>query len=644
MARIAVILPYDTPMLRELFVDIAQSLKVELVFAHAYLGEAYPVIQRLRREMHLDAVIARNVTASMIRQRFELPVVDLELTSFDLLRGCHKLAGKCRRIGYFQFSEVPMYFDAKSIESILTIPIESIEVSREDTNIDYLELLEERGCDGLATSSHVIYSHCADKIEAVHLEISREEITSALTRALNTIDVCSRDLIRTEFLRSVLNSLGDGFVATDAKGYIILINSAMEAILCENSASLIGLPKAAALAKHPFLQEVFQAEDGAIITHQQLQYTVNHREKVSGAFSMSEIISVASVSGIQRLERNLRRKLAERGFEAKYTFGSIIGKSEAMEALKQKAAGYAASKSNILIVGESGTGKEMFAQSIHNASACQNGPFVAINCAALPDNLLESELFGYEEGAFTGARKGGKPGLMEMAHGGTLFLDEISELSVALQAKLLRSLQERQIGRIGGDKLIPIDCRFVFATNRNLRSWIDQGRFREDLFYRINVLLLTLPPLKERGEDIMQIAYHMLSRKNEEIGKTVTLDEEMARWLMSYHWPGNIRELENLVERLIVMTGDGEIPWDIFSALIGELTGRTEAVPTLLEGELLLLRCGTMEEIEQQVLEETARRKGGHIGEICEELGISRTTYWRKTHQTTDKILPAGPE
>lgn len=216
--------------------------------------------------------------------------------------------------------------------------------------------------------------------------------------------------------------------------------------------------------------------------------------------------------------------------------------------------------STVLIRGESGTGKELFARAIHMESFRSGKPFVPINCAAFPENLLESELFGYVEGAFTGASKGGKTGLIEYAHNGTLFLDEIGELSPRLQVKLLRVLQEGQVRKIGDSKEHPVDVRIIAATNRNLEDMMKLGTFREDLYYRLNVVPIFIPPLRQRKEDIPILGRHLINKFNSRLNKRVeSISEEALDKLMAYHWPGNIRELENVLERAMILTPDEKI-------------------------------------------------------------------------------------
>ena len=257
---------------------------------------------------------------------------------------------------------------------------------------------------------------------------------------------------------------------------------------------------------------------------------------------------------LEKRQNELRSQLLHKGYRAKYRFDDVIGTSQSIEKTKQILKKMAVTESPVLLIGETGTGKELFAHAVHLASGRCGGPFVAINVAAMPENLLESELFGYEEGAFTGARKGGRPGLFEFAHKGTLFLDEVEGMSQAMQVKLLRVLQEREIMRVGGNQIINVDVRIVAATNESLEEKVEDGSFRRDLYYRLNALPALIPPLRERGNDILLLIETFRQRCK---GRFI-LSDEVRDLLLHYSWPGNIRELQNVVEYLS-FTGQDEI-------------------------------------------------------------------------------------
>lgn len=257
---------------------------------------------------------------------------------------------------------------------------------------------------------------------------------------------------------------------------------------------------------------------------------------------------------LERRQNELRSQLLHKGYRAKYCFDDVIGCSPAIEKTKELLRRMAVTESPVLLVGETGTGKELFAHAVHQASRRSGGPFLAINVAAMPEHLLESELFGYEEGAFTGAKKGGRPGLFEFTHKGTLFLDEVEGMSPAMQVKLLRVLQEREVMRVGGNQIISVDVRIVAATNESLEEMVENGSFRRDLYYRLNALPALIPPLRERGEDIFLLIEEFRKR----VGGEFTLSDEVRQLLLKYNWPGNIRELSNVVEYLS-FTGQSQI-------------------------------------------------------------------------------------
>nr|MBI3613042.1 sigma-54-dependent Fis family transcriptional regulator [Nitrospirota bacterium] len=306
----------------------------------------------------------------------------------------------------------------------------------------------------------------------------------------------------------------------------------------------------------------------------------------------------------------------------------LVGSSPPMLEVYKLVAKVAAGKSTVLLEGESGTGKELVARAIHSNSARRDGPFVPVNCAALPETLLESELFGHERGAFTGA-VGAKPGLFETANGGTLFLDEIGDISPALQVKLLRVLQEQEVRRVGGTAVIRLDCRLIAATNRDLAALVKEGRFREDLFYRLNVVRITLPPLRERREDIPMLAHHFLQQGAGGPTHPIRgfLPETMA-CLQHYAWPGNVRELENVIERVVSLSRGplvlpSDLP-DVVRQARGDAVAGLGGRATGASGALL-----TLEEMEKRYLQQVLQETGGNKVQAAKILGIDRRTLYR---------------
>ena len=356
-------------------------------------------------------------------------------------------------------------------------------------------------------------------------------------------------------LKMILNFTSDSVIAVDLAGHITEFN--------ESSERSFGLKKREVQGRH--IGEVFpelgteevpkylEAVRDEIVTIGHIPYVLNRYGLYSEEDMLTGVVLFfQKYMEIEKTRNKLRSQMIPKGHVARYTMDSILGNSRVIRELKDVARRMAKSASTVLITGESGTGKEVFAQAIHNASSRKNMPFIAVNCSALAASLLESELFGYEEGAFTGARKGGKLGLFEMADKGTLFLDEIGEMPFELQAKLLRVLMEKEVMRIGGTDLIKVNVRIIAATNKDLLKLTREGRFREDLYYRINVLPLPLPPLRERKEDIPVLADFFL----QEFGAEKNLSKKILRILAAYDWPGNIRELHNCIEYMYQLSDE----------------------------------------------------------------------------------------
>lgn len=291
-----------------------------------------------------------------------------------------------------------------------------------------------------------------------------------------------------------------------------------------------------------------------------------------------------------------------------------------MEKLKKSAAKAAKGRSTVLIRGESGTGKELFAHAIHNSSARSEGKFVVVNCAAIPEDLLESEFFGYEEGAFTGAKQRGKIGKFDLANGGTLFLDEIGDMSLSLQAKLLRVLQEREFYRVGGNVRVKVDVRIIAATNRNLEEMVRQGEFREDLYYRLNVISLNIPPLRDRVQDVEYLITELMKELNSMLGTSITgISSQAKTALLRYEWPGNVRELRNVLERAMTFAEHGKI--------------QSEDLPDYLLSQLsspLIEQISLAEDAELGAIRKALSQTNGNKAKAAKLLGISRSGLYEK--------------
>jgi len=374
-----------------------------------------------------------------------------------------------------------------------------------------------------------------------------------------------------EMFELIFDCIYNGIMVTDAEGYVTHFNKPY--------GQFLGLDPVEQLGKH--CTEVIENTRMHIVA-QTGQAEINQSHLIKGQnmvvqripiWKKGKVIAVfgqvmfKDVKDVGKLAGELsllesKVKLYEEELinlrSTRYTFDSIFGQSDAIKTLKQEALRAAANQFPVLITGESGTGKELFAQAIHHASPRKVNPFVRINCAAIPRDLLESELFGYEKGAFTGARKGGKPGKFELARQGTVFLDEIGDLPIDMQPKLLRAIEDKEFERVGGTRIIQSDFRIIAATNRNLDDMISAGDFRKDLFYRLNVIPLSIPPLRERKSDILPVARYLLKQTVQDANLTeIKMEKEAERALKKYGWPGNVRELSNVLERsLSAIEGD----------------------------------------------------------------------------------------
>ncbi|WMJ82172.1 sigma 54-interacting transcriptional regulator [Clostridium sp. MB40-C1] len=360
---------------------------------------------------------------------------------------------------------------------------------------------------------------------------------------------------------------------------------------------------------------------------------LNNCGKVLGGIGMILFDDVGEMKELmdkyQKLDKEvklLRNEIAKIN-KAKYDLNSIVGNSPAIQECKNQVKKMVKVNSNVIIYGESGVGKELFAHSIHNESDRRYKPFVSVNCSAIPENLMESELFGYEEGAFTGAKKGGNIGKFELANGGSIFLDEIGEMPMYLQAKLLRVLQEKEVQRVGGKKTIQIDARVISATNKDLKIMVEKGKFREDLYYRLNVLSLEVPPLRKRKSDINLLVRNFVSEFYKETGLYRQLNDEVIKILSKYEWPGNIRELKNIVEKICVSADDvnvsiKDIPSDIINDFI-----KKESINNNTGLKNIMM------EIEKELIIKALIETKGNKRKAADKLEIPRSSLYRKLEE-----------
>ena len=424
----------------------------------------------------------------------------------------------------------------------------------------------------------------------------------------------------------IFNTINEGIVIANNKGEIIYINKAAISILKVDDKSIIGETISKVLPFCKLLSKTL-ATGKKYLHHEVYSEEYNNHYMVSSQPILDENGNLFGGVAVIRDMKTVRQIYQKITGQPSTSFNDIIHQSQIMEELILSAQHYASSNSTILIRGETGSGKELFARAIHNASSRRNNIFLAINCTAIPDTLLESELFGYEEGTFTGANKGGKLGLFELACDGTLFLDEIGDISSTLQAKLLRVLQEHTVRRIGGSREIPINVRIISATNRNLEEMVQNDMFRQDLYYRLNVIPLYLPPLRERREDIALLANYLFNSTVSDINPSVkTLSPEAIKKLESYDYPGNVRELSNIIERAINIARKPVItPDDIVFSTQNQSVNTNNYDNKIIDFNLNAAVKNTEKRIIREALKEfNSSRKLGAA------LGISHTSIIRK--------------
>ncbi len=501
------------------------------------------------------------------------------------------------------------------------------------------------GADAVRYAEQLGMKHCI-------IESSEQSILDGIARAQQMLHIekaaQEKQLslrVRLERYETVLRYTHDAIMAIDEHGNVDVVNPQAEKLLRKSRESILGKPVETVIPNTKMRQalEEQQVELDQLMEMGSTMVTTNRVPILIDGAVRGVVATFQDVKALQASEKKIRLKLYEKGLVAKYTFSDIKGQSDSLKKSLAMAQKYARSSSTILIHGETGTGKELFAQSIHNASTRAKGPFVAINCGSLPQNLLEAELFGYAEGAFTGALKGGKMGLFEVAHGGTIFLDEIGEMPLETQVHLLRVLQEKEIRRLGSDTVTPVDIRVVTATNRDLRKMIARGSFREDLYYRINVLNLEIAPLRERRADLREIAMDAFHSFLGTDLKHETVIHHFIERMQSYSWPGNARELCNMVERICVLLTQGENPAEVidyvqnllFAQDVDEL-GRTPQPAQIENAPLPPLH--DVEAWQRQRILAALRENNYEMTNTAKSLGIGRTTLWRRMKKYQIKL------
>jgi len=591
----------------------------------ALLDQSTEIVKYAEKQ-GVEAIISRGGTARIIEKAVPtVPVIEIQVSPYDMLNAIHTARKYGKNICIIGFRNI--------IEGVhLSGPILDANINAyyidddEDAEI-YIKQLINSGEKIDALLGGTVAENLALKynIPTVLLETGATAIDSSIKEARRILEVARKEKEKTEQFKAILQYISEGVISIDRDKKITTFNSAAGKIVGVLSEDAIG-QSIDELIPHTRLSKVIEKsipELGQVSKIGETQVLTNRVPIVLKGKTVGAVATFQDITKIQEYEQRIRAKLLTKGHVAKYSFSEIIGQSEVLEKVKERAKRYSTNNSTVLIVGESGTGKEMFAQSIHLESDRRYEPFIAVNCASISQNLLESELFGYEEGAFTGARKTGKYGLFTEAHGGTIFLDEIGEISIEFQSSLLRVIQEREVRPVGSTKVIPIDIRIIVATNKNLLQEVDKGNFRSDLYYRLNILKLQVPTLRDRKSDITLLSKHFVNRISSKYNKIVEISNDALNKLQSYHWPGNIRELENIIERLVVLN-DGIITCEQVEEVLDEQVTEANYKDTNKGYNI-----DSLEDVKKNHIYKILSEYEGNQTLAANRLGISRTHLWR---------------
>ena len=573
-------------------------------------------------------IVSRGGTYRLIKGSFNIPVVEIGITSFDLLRVFKNVKGYKGKIGAIGYGNVIR--GCEIIGDILDLDLVKIEVDWDENVKEIVNPYIKMGIKIFIGDTIANRLKEIPNIKSYVIKSGEESVLAAINEARRALELMQAEKERAEQLKTITDFVHDGIISIDEKERIVLINNTAKALFNLDDSN-IG-DRVQDVVPNTRLHEVVrtgQAQIGELQDIGKAKITTNRIPIVVDGKIKGVVATFNDVTELQRLERNIRIKLSKKGFLAKYSFDDIIYSSDLMERTIKRAKMYSPYDSPILIMGRTGVGKELFAQSIHNYSDRSSRPFVAINCAALPPSLIESELFGYVEGAFTGANRKGKAGLFELAHSGTIFLDEISELPLKLQGRLLRVLQEKEVMRIGDDKVIPIDVRIICATNRDLMKLVKEGKFREDLYYRINILSLRIPSLNERKEDIETLAKFFLKKYAEKYNKRIEeIDEDLLAYLRQYDYRGNVRELEGIIERAVVLATGRKL--GLSNIKLSHRNTPVEGDKAREDKIFLVHEDLSLEELNKSYIRHVLEQNNGSVSETARVLGISRSTIWRK--------------
>jgi transcriptional regulator with PAS, ATPase and Fis domain len=636
-APIALIAPYGK--LSDLALQARERYRVPIAVFQGDLRDGVAAARRARSE-GARIIVSRGGTARMIAAELGIKVVEIHITAYDVLRTALDLGDfdqPVAVVGFDQFVE-----GVQPVYELLKVPFAVFSIQSAEELPGVMAEIRRRGLRrvvGDAISTQVAASH---DLEVRLIETGPQAVHEALEKALAIHSNILDQLKRTRQLETLISAVDENIVLVDGQGKVALSNL--------SSAPAAGLPNEGSLELHGLGEDlprlVKQAQDGMTsegvvrVDGRECFATVHLLSKQQQAESEGAVIVIHEISRIRSMDRSIRRQQRRNAPAKVRTLDDIVHQDPTMERCINLAKCFARTDSAVVLYGETGTGKELFAQGIHSASRRANGTFVAVNCGAIPPTLIESELFGYVEGAFTGAHRGGRAGLFELAHNGTIFLDEISELELPMQTRLLRVLQEKEVLRVGDSKPVPISVRVIVASNLPLADEVARGRFRKDLYYRLNVLGLEIPPLRRRRQEIRLLFSHFLDELCARARRPrPPIEPSVLAWLDRHDWPGNVRELQNFAERYFVWStelGEAAGPFIeemVESALRPEAKRDADATGEPAKAERYR---GSLSDIERRIVKAVLAEEGGNVSRAAKRLGIDRNTLKRKAQVAAD--------
>lgn len=598
---------------------------VELLNMNLALSDLAVEATRLEKRREVDAFVASGGNAAILEQIIsEVPIVTISPNAYDVIRVLQKVSLHTERVGciFYEHSMPDVVDVLKTLKDLINFSIIIRTYSNKSQLRETVKELSKMGiCDIVGGS--LALKMAAEYGLHGHYIVTESGLTSAICNAVELVRSRYAEIMQSRQLYSVLNFISEGIIATNQDDVVTIFNPSAEKIFGIRSEMAIG-KEISRVLKNTRLDIVRQTgvEELNQIQNEGLVKVLTNRIPIlSDGNVIGALATFRDINDIEQAEAQIRDKLYTKGFVAKHNFSNILGESTVIKKTIYIAKEFAKSDATLLIQGESGTGKELFAQSIHNASARRRKPFVAVNCAAISQQLLDSELFGYEEGAFTGAKRGGKRGVFELADNGTVFLDEITEISLETQAHLLRVIEQQEVMRLGSEKIRPIDIRIISATNKNLWQLVQQGKFRKDLYYRLNTLFLRIPPLSQRTEDIPVLFFHYLKLFCPHIEEKKIRQLSQLSYLTQYLWPGNIRELRNIIERFSAMSFIN----NNYEILLKEI------IEQEIEEQLSSISYKALRtELNEEEIKKALQMCHGNREAAAGHLGISRSTLWRK--------------